>query len=110
MEKSRSQSYISSAIIRYSIHALTKTANMQGWSTRRSYTFPVTLTEMETTTGRSARSGPRNTWHWTTAKWRVCLGYKDLKRVIQKFKYLAETLGKIDREEIIERALPASTR
>jgi len=67
--------------------------------------FSVTLTEMETTTGKVSQERTQKYVALDHGQWRVCLGYKDLKRVIQKFKYLAETLGKIDREEIIERAL-----
>ncbi|MFA5636218.1 MAG: DnaJ domain-containing protein [Anaerovoracaceae bacterium] len=67
--------------------------------------FSVTLTEMEIATGKVNQEQTQKYIALDQGDWKVCLGYTDLKPSIRKFKYLAQALPKIDKDEIIARAL-----
>jgi len=67
--------------------------------------FSVTLTEMEIATGKVNQEQTQKYIAMDQGDWKVCLGYTDLKPSIRKYKYLAQVLPKIDKDEIIARAL-----
>lgn len=67
--------------------------------------FSVTLTEMEIATGKVNQEQTQKYIALDRGDWKVCLGYTDLKPSIRKFRYLAQVLPKIDKDEIIAKAL-----
>lgn len=69
------------------------------------FQFSVALTEMQTATGQINEENTQKYVAYDGAIWRVCLGYTDLKPTIKKFKYLAQALPKLDREEVFLKAI-----
>ncbi len=67
--------------------------------------FSVSLTEMQVTTGQISEDTTQKYVGFDGTAWRVCLGYTDLKPTIVKFKYLAQAIPKIDREEVFMKAV-----
>ena len=67
--------------------------------------FSVTLTEMQLATGQVNQEQAQKYIASDKDGWRVCLGYTDLKPAIMKFKYLAQALPKVDKDEIIAKAI-----
>jgi GGDEF domain-containing protein len=67
--------------------------------------FSVGLTEMQTATGQISDENTQKYVAYDGASWKVCLGYTDLKPTIMKFKYLAQALPKLDREEVFLKAI-----
>jgi diguanylate cyclase (GGDEF)-like protein len=69
------------------------------------YQFSVGLTEMQISTGQICEENTQKYVAFDGSSWRVCLGYTDLKPTILKFKYLAQALPKMDREEVLMKAI-----
>lgn len=67
--------------------------------------FSVTLTEMEVASGKVNQEQTQKYIALDRGEWKVCLGYTDLTPVIRKFKFLTHVLPKIDKDEIIAKAL-----
>lgn len=67
--------------------------------------FSITLTEMETATGKVNQEQTQKYVAKDKNGWKVCLGYTDLKSSIRKFKYLAKAFPRANRDEIIAKAL-----
>lgn len=67
--------------------------------------FSITLTEMETATGKVNQDQTHKYVAKDREGWKVCLGYTELKSSIRKYKYLAKAFPKTNREEIIAKAL-----
>jgi GGDEF domain-containing protein len=69
------------------------------------YQFSVALTEMQIVTGRISEEVTQKYVAFNGDGCRVCLGYLDLKPTIKKFKYLAQALPKMDKDEIFMKAV-----
>jgi diguanylate cyclase (GGDEF)-like protein len=69
------------------------------------FQFSVGLTEMQISTGQICEENTQKYVAFDGSSWRVCLGYTDLKPTILKFKYLAQALPKVDREEVFMKAI-----
>ena len=69
------------------------------------FQFSVGLTEMQIVTGQITEEYAQKYVAYDAEGWRVCLGYTDLKPSISKFKYLAQALPKLDKEEIFIKAV-----
>lgn len=67
--------------------------------------FSVTLTEMEVFTGKISQENTQKYVALDEGKWCICLGYSDLRPSIRKYEYLARALPKLNRDEIISKAL-----
>ena len=67
--------------------------------------FSVGLTEMQIATGQICEESTQKYVAYDGKDWRVCLGYTDLKPTIMKFKYLAQALPKMDKEEVFIKAI-----
>lgn len=67
--------------------------------------FSIDLTEMDLATGRRHREHTTKYVAFDGTRWRVCLGYSELKTSIRRLHYLAKALPKPTREEIINQAL-----
>ncbi|MEL7658360.1 MAG: DnaJ domain-containing protein, partial [Bacillota bacterium] len=67
--------------------------------------FSVGLTEMQIATGQISEENTQKYVAFDGTSWRVCLGYTDLKPTIMKFKYLAQALPKLDKEEVFMKAI-----
>ena len=69
------------------------------------FQFSVGLTEMQTATGQISEENTQKYVAFDGTSWRVCLGYTDLKPTIMKFKYLAQALPKLDKEDVFMKAI-----
>ena len=69
------------------------------------FQFSVGLTEMQTSSGQISEENTQKYVAFDGTAWRVCLGYTDLKPTIMKFKYLAQALPKLDKEEVFIKAI-----
>ena len=69
------------------------------------FQFSVSLTEMQIATGQISEENTQKYVAFDGTCWRVCLGYTDLKPTIMKFKYLAQALPKLDKEEVFMKAI-----
>ncbi|MFA7502008.1 MAG: DnaJ domain-containing protein [Anaerovoracaceae bacterium] len=67
--------------------------------------FAIDLVEQEVATGGINREQTVKYVARDGAHWRVCLGYTELKSSIRKLHYLARAMPKLDRDQIISRAL-----
>lgn len=67
--------------------------------------FSVALTEMQISTHQISEENTQKYVAFDGKSWRVCLGYTDLKPTIMKFKYLAQALPKLDKEEYFMKAI-----
>lgn len=69
------------------------------------YQFSVGLTEMQISTKQISEENTQKYVAFDGNSWRVCLGYTDLKPTILKFKYLAQALPKLDKDEVFMKAI-----
>ena len=69
------------------------------------FQFSVGLTEMQISTRQIREENTQKYVAFDGNSWRVCLGYTDLKPTIMKFKYLAQALPKLDKEEYFMKAI-----
>jgi len=69
------------------------------------YQFSVGLTEMQISTKQISEETTQKYVAYDGVTWRVCLGYTDLKPTIMKFKYLAQALPKMDKDEVFMKAI-----
>ncbi len=69
------------------------------------FQFSVGLTEMQISTRQISEENTQKYVAFDGKTWRVCLGYTDLKPTIMKFKYLAQALPKLDKEEYFMKAI-----
>lgn len=69
------------------------------------FQFSVGLTEMQTSTKQISEENTQKYVAFDGESWRVCLGYTDLKPTIIKFKYLAQALPKLDKDEVFINAI-----
>ena len=69
------------------------------------YQFSVGLTEMQISTKQIREETTQKYVAFDGTSWRVCLGYTDLKPTILKFKYLAQALPKLDKDEVFMKAI-----
>lgn len=69
------------------------------------YQFSVGLTEMQISTKQISEETTQKYVAYDGSAWRVCLGYTDLKPTILKFKYLAQALPKLDKDEVFMKAI-----
>jgi diguanylate cyclase (GGDEF)-like protein len=69
------------------------------------FQFSVGLTEMQISTKQISEENTQKYVAYDGNAWRVCLGYTDLKPTIMKFKYLAQALPKLDKEEYFMKAI-----
>ncbi len=69
------------------------------------FQFSVGLTEMQISTGQICEENTQKYVAYDGNAWRVCLGYTDLKPTILKFKYLAQALPKLDKDEVFMKAI-----
>lgn len=69
------------------------------------FQFSVGLTEMQISTKQISEETTQKYVAYDGASWRVCLGYTDLKPTIMKFKYLAQALPKLDKDEVFMKAI-----
>ena len=69
------------------------------------FQFSVGLTEMQIATGQITEENTQKYVAYDGNGWRVCLGYTDLKPTILKFKYLAQVMPKLDKEEYFMKAI-----
>ena len=69
------------------------------------FQFSVGLTEMQISTGQISEENTQKYVAYDGSSWRVCLGYTDLKPTIMKFKYLAQALPKMDKDEVFMKAI-----
>lgn len=69
------------------------------------FQFSVGLTEMQISTRQISEENTQKYVALDGNSWRVCLGYTDLKPTIMKFKYLAQALPKLDKEEYFMKAI-----
>lgn len=67
--------------------------------------FAVSIKEMHVVTSQVSEETTQKYVAFDGQEWRVCLGYKDLKPNILKFKYLAQSLPKLDKEEVFLKAI-----
>ncbi len=67
--------------------------------------FSVSLKEMKVSNSQISEENTQKYVAWDGNSWRVCLGYKDLKTNILKFKHLAQALPKIDGDDVFLRAV-----
>lgn len=67
--------------------------------------FSVSLTEMQVVTGKTSEEMTQKYVVYDQDGWKICLGYTDLKPTITKFRYLAEALPKVDKDEIFRKAI-----
>ncbi|NLY71079.1 MAG: DnaJ domain-containing protein [Clostridiales bacterium] len=66
--------------------------------------FTVNITELQIANGTINKEKIKKYVALERNDWKVCLGYTDLKPSIRKYKYLYETLPKIDNEIFMEAA------
>lgn len=69
------------------------------------FQFSVALTEMQIASGQISEENTQKYVAFDGTAWRVCLGYTDLKPTIMKFKYLAQALPKMDKDEVFLKAI-----
>ncbi|HVI42108.1 MAG TPA: diguanylate cyclase, partial [Anaerovoracaceae bacterium] len=69
------------------------------------FQFSVGLTEMQISTGQISEENTQKYVAFDGNSWLVCLGYTDLKPTIMKFKYLAQALPKLDKDEVFLKAI-----
>ena len=69
------------------------------------FQFSVGLTEMQISTKQISEENAQKYVAFDGKSWRVCLGYTDLKPTIMKFKYLAQALPKLDKDEVFMKAI-----
>jgi len=69
------------------------------------FQFSVGLTEMQISTRQISEENTQKYVAYDGNTWRVCLGYTDLKPTILKFKYLAQALPKLDKDEVFMKAI-----
>jgi diguanylate cyclase (GGDEF)-like protein len=69
------------------------------------FQFSVGLTEMQISTKQISEENTQKYVAFDGSSWRVCLGYTDLKPTIMKFKYLAQALPKLDKDEVFMKAI-----
>ncbi len=69
------------------------------------FQFSVGLTEMQISTKQISEETTQKYVAYDGSSWRVCLGYTDLKPTIIKFKYLAQALPKLDKDEVFMKAI-----
>ena len=69
------------------------------------FQFSVGLTEMQISTGQISEENTQKYVAFDGSSWRVCLGYTDLKPTIRKFKYLAQAIPKLDKDEVFLKAI-----
>ncbi len=69
------------------------------------FQFSVGLTEMQISTKQISEETTQKYVAYDGTAWRVCLGYTDLKPTIIKFKYLAQALPKLDKDEVFMKAI-----
>ena len=67
--------------------------------------FSVSLNEMKVSTSQFAEENTQKYVAFDGKIWRVCLGYKDLKPNIMKFKYLAKALPKVEKDDNFIKAI-----
>lgn len=67
--------------------------------------FSVCLTEMEVFTGMVNQESTQKYVALDNGEWRVCLGYSDLRPSIRKYSYLSQSIPKVNREELLSKAL-----
>lgn len=69
------------------------------------FQFSVGLTEMQISTKQISEENTQKYVAFDGTDWRVCLGYTDLKPTIMKFKFLAQALPKVDKDEVFMKAI-----
>jgi len=69
------------------------------------YQFSVGLTEMQISTKQISEENTQKYVAYDGSAWRVCLGYTDLKPTIMKFKFLAQALPKVDKDDVFMKAI-----
>lgn len=69
------------------------------------FQFSVKLTEMQILTGQISEENTQKYVSLDGDGYRVCLGYTDLKPIIMKFKYLAQAIPKVDKDEVFIKAI-----
>ncbi len=69
------------------------------------FQFSVGLTEMQIVSGEICEENTQKYVAFDGTNWRVCLGYTDLKPTIMKFKYLAQAMPKVGKEEVFLKAI-----
>jgi len=69
------------------------------------FQFSVGLTEMQIATKQISEETTQKYVAYDGSSWRVCLGYTDLKPTIIKFKYLAQAMPKLDKDEVFMKAI-----
>lgn len=69
------------------------------------FQFSVALREMQISTGQISEENTQKYVAYDGKSWRVCLGYTDLKPTIMKFKYLAQALPKLDKDQVFIKAI-----
>jgi GGDEF domain-containing protein len=67
--------------------------------------FSVALKEMTVSNSQMCEEHTQKYVAFDGHDWRVCLGFKDLKSNILKFKHLAQAMPKIDRDDVFLRAI-----
>ena len=88
----------------YSLNCDNKYHNCEyaGTSYPKILQFTVNITELQIANGTINKEKIKKYVALERNDWRVCLGYTDLKPSIRKYKYLSETLPKIDNEIYME--------
>lgn len=69
------------------------------------FQFSVGLTEMQISTKQISEENTQKYVAYDGTAWRVCLGYTDLKPTIMKFKFLAQALPKVDKDDVFMKAI-----
>lgn len=67
--------------------------------------FSVVVREMNQITSQVSEETTQKYMAYDGTGWRVCLGYRDLKPNILKFRYMAQSLPRLNREELMMKAI-----
>jgi len=67
--------------------------------------FSVSINEMNVQNAKVSEENTQKYVAFDGEEWKVCLGYRDLKSNIVKFKYLAQAIPKMDQEEVFMKAI-----
>ena len=67
--------------------------------------FSVAVREMNQITSQVSEETTQKYMAYDGTGWKVCLGYRDLKPNILKFRYMAQSLPRLNREELMMKAI-----
>lgn len=67
--------------------------------------FSVVVREMNQITSQVSEETTQKYMAYDGTGWKVCLGYRDLKPNILKFRYMAQSLPRLNREELMMKAI-----